>query len=111
MIPAIPTTCNRFALFCGTLLFGLFAYSARAVVTAGQITNSNFVLDYDARGISGLANPNDPFAAQMLAPGQHLALTVKYRTRESNEWENASANDVDVTAAPEQGRVEYASAN
>jgi hypothetical protein len=56
--------------------FGL-AYGAEK---SGIIEKGNFRLSYDERGITGLANPHDPFDAEMIPPGQRLGLTIKFKT-------------------------------
>jgi len=51
----------------------------------GKIEKGSFRVSYDDRGITGLANPQDPFGAQMIPPGQRLGLTVKFKTDRA-EW-------------------------
>ncbi len=55
----------------------------------GVFETGNFRLSYDARGITGLANPHDPFNAQMLPREQRLGLAVKFKTGES-DWRDVS---------------------
>jgi hypothetical protein len=70
--------------------------------SAGTIEKENFRLTYDERGITGLANPHDPFGAEMIPQGQRLGLTVKYKS-EGGEWRDvtgyakSSADEASVT--------------
>jgi hypothetical protein len=113
-----------FVLALGAVTFpGL----ARAQATPGTIERGNFRFNYDANGISALANPNDPFGATMMPAAargggrgaraggatarrggggtQTLGLTLSYRVGDSGEWTrlnprqswNASAIDGAVT--------------
>jgi hypothetical protein len=50
----------------------------------GIIENGNFRLTFDEHGITGLANPKDPFGAQMLAPNQHLGMILRFRAGDTN---------------------------
>lgn len=53
--------------------------------SAGTIEKGNFRLLYDERGIIGLANPQDPFGAEMIPRGQRLGLNVRFKT-EDGDW-------------------------
>lgn len=68
-------------LLCASLL----ALTHGAKSSATVIETRSFRLAYDERGITSLANPQDPFGAQMLIPGQRLGLTAKYKAGE-NDW-------------------------
>lgn len=52
-----------------------------------EISKVNFRLSYDERGITGLANPQDPYGAELLQRGQRLGLTVTKAKIESIEAE------------------------
>lgn len=71
---------------CG--LLGLA--SVRAVEDSpGRVEKGDFRFDYDERGITGLADPHDPFGAQIVPQGQRLGLTVRFRTGDG-EWQTLS---------------------
>jgi hypothetical protein len=95
------------------LLVSCLALSS--VVVFGQTTDSpteikkgNFVIQYDRRGISGLATPSDPFGAQMFTRGQRLGLGIKYRT-DSGDWRDLAmgATDTDFQETSSRARVVY----
>src|SRR3989442_14790006 len=62
-----------------------------AAEKAGTIGKGNFRLSYDERGITGLANPQDPFGAEMLPRGQRLGLTVKFKT-DDGDWHDIATS-------------------
>lgn len=68
--------CRIAATLC-SLMLGL---AQGAEKSAGTIEKGSFRLSYDERGITGLANPQDPFSAEMLPGGQRLGLTVRFKT-------------------------------
>jgi hypothetical protein len=88
------------------LLLTAFLTAARQATappaTAGTIRQGDFAFSYDDRGVSGLANPNDPFGASIMPPavtggrggrGQGapagpatLGLTVNYRAGRDGAW-------------------------
>jgi hypothetical protein len=71
-------------IICIVCWLGLgLAHAAEKSV--GTIEKGSFRVSYDERGITGLANPQDPFGAQMIPPGQRLGLTVKFKTDRA-EW-------------------------
>ncbi|MEZ5319915.1 MAG: DUF5695 domain-containing protein [Vicinamibacterales bacterium] len=86
---------------------------------AAAIDRGDFRFDYDARGISSLANPHDPFGATLTAAGgggrgrgrgnaaaPTLGLTVAYRTGDG-AWTDVPRGD--LAADPADGRVSYTS--
>ena len=77
----------RWFLLLGLLLAGAHQSSA------GQIEKGDFRFDYDERGVTGLANPHDPFGAQILARGQRLGLNVRFRTGDG-EWQTLPAENL-----------------
>ncbi|HXS69017.1 MAG TPA: DUF5695 domain-containing protein [Candidatus Polarisedimenticolia bacterium] len=91
------------------ILSGLLAITTvgMAQETKGEITRGDFHLTFDERGITGLANPHDPFGAQILPMGQRLGLTVRFRTGEG-EWQTLPAGKLEDASAPES-KVVYAS--
>jgi hypothetical protein len=72
------------------ILFGLLACTtARAQSSGGQIEKGDFRFDYDEHGVISLANPHDPFAAQIVPRGWRLGLTVHFRSGDG-EWQNGN---------------------
>ncbi len=45
----------------------------------------NWRIHCDDRGLNGLANPNDPYGADLVSPGQRLGLILRYRSN-GGEW-------------------------
>jgi hypothetical protein len=64
------------ALACLTLVLSFGVLAVEAVTN--QIERGSFRVTYDELGVTGLANPRDPFGAQMIASGQRLGLIVRY---------------------------------
>lgn len=58
---------------------------------ANSFEKSNFSIRFDEHGVTGLANPKDPFGAQMLAAGQRLGIVVRFRAGDTNWLELSSA--------------------
>src|SRR6266446_10780163 len=79
---------------------------AAAVPSTYQIERGNFRLTYDERGVTGLANPHDPFTAQILSPGQHLGLIVRYRTGDG-DWLELPMSEAPATASRENDKLIY----
>jgi hypothetical protein len=75
-----------------------------AAENSGTIEKGNFRLSYDDRGITGLANPHDPFGAEMLPRGQRLGLTVKFKT-EGGDWRDVVTSYAESSA--DNARVIY----
>ncbi len=86
-------------LFCGLLITSL--------ARAAQIEKGDFRLSFDERGVNGLANPHDPFAAEIISGGQRLGLTVRFRSGEG-EWRVLPNGTLQGGAASEN-KVTYAS--
>jgi hypothetical protein len=66
--------------FSNILLAAAFicASQARGQETAvRELGQGAFHINYDDRGVTGLANPKDPFGAQILATGQRLGLLAR----------------------------------
>jgi hypothetical protein len=102
---------RRFPL--GPLIFRSIAFAAAGLLAAGSfaaespggtIEKGNFRFSYDARGVNGLANPNDPFGAQIVPQGQRLGLTVRYRTG-AGEWLTVPADVFNVDASVSRGHA------
>jgi hypothetical protein len=62
-----------------------------AQLSSNSIENGSFRIGFDEHGVTGLANPKDPFGAQMLAPGQRLGLVVRFRAGDTNWLELLSS--------------------
>ena len=80
----------------------------------GTVSKGDFRFNYDDRGISSLANPQDPFGATLTtpattggrggrggqgAPAATLGLTLSYRVGEGTEWTNYMRGSRAATAA------------
>ncbi len=95
-----------------------------AAAAAAVIEQGDFRFGYDARGVSALANPHDPFGATIMpaAGGRGgrgrgaaptgppvLQLTVAYRTTPAGNWTDVPRG-TDMRADPAAGSVTYSSA-
>ncbi len=99
---------------------------AAAQVASGAMEKGNFRFTYDERGISGLANPHDPFGAVLVPAGTQgggrgqsgaggrgggggatLGLTLSYRVG-GGDWTNLTTRGSKWNASPEAGTVTYA---
>ncbi len=98
-----------------------------APAPAGAIEKGDFRFIYDERGISGLANPHDPFGAVIVPAaaaagargqggaggrggdaGATLGLNLSYRVG-NGEWTNLTTRGTRLTATQETGTVTYTS--
>ncbi len=105
---SVPLLVRRLACFLAGLVCFLGIGLLRAAEnSSGAIERGNFLFLYDDRGVTGLANPHDPFGAQIVPTGQRLALVVRYRTG-NGEWRTVPANESGVSASPADGRLIYA---
>jgi hypothetical protein len=95
-----------------------------APAALGTITKGDFRFAYDDRGISSLANPEDPFGATVTtpaasggrggrggqgAPAATLGLTLSYRVGERDEWTNYTRG-ARTPAGADASAVSYTSA-
>jgi len=89
------------ALACLTVIlsFGVWAVEA----ATNQIEKGSFRITYDELGVTGLANPRDPFGAQMISPAPRLGLIARYRSGEG-EWLDLPSAKL---TAPADGRLVY----
>src|SRR4030066_130369 len=94
-------------------------------VTPATIEKGDFRFSCDDRGISGLANPQDPFGATLMpsaatgtrgqGAGQDrgrapvAGLIVRYRSSGSGEWADLVPRGAKGEASPEAGIVSYTS--
>jgi hypothetical protein len=85
----------------GIMCWLALALAQGAEKSAGTIEKGEFRLSYDERGITGLANPRDPFGAEMIPLGQRLGLTVKFKSddgwKDIATYAESSANEARVT--------------
>lgn len=89
---------------CGLLWL---ATASAAENSSGQIEKGDFRFSYDERGITGLADPHDPFGAQIVPQGQRLGLTVHFRSG-NGEWQTLSAGKLQ-SAVSSESKVIYSS--
>ena len=88
-------------VICSLLLAGL---AQGAEKSTGTVVRGDFRISYDERGITGLANPQDPFRAEMLQRGQRLGLAVKFKTNDGN-WQDIAAGNPERSA--DESRLIY----
>jgi hypothetical protein len=69
------------------------------------IENGSFRLSFDERGVTGLANPADPFGAEMMPRGQRLGLAVKFKA-DHGDWQDIAANSAELSK--DESRVTWA---
>jgi len=70
---------------------------AHGAEKSGTIEKGNFRLSYDQRGIIGLANPQDPFAGEMLPRGLRLGLTIKFKMGDG-DWRDVVTSYAEALA-------------
>lgn len=85
----------------------LMVAMAQSAEKSGTIEKGNFQLSYDEHGITGIANPHDPFGAEMLPRGQRLRLTIKSKVNDG-EWRDLSDSFVESSA--NESRIIYTNA-
>ncbi len=104
----------RRGLLFFVLAAGWLVANAMFSATAGQerspsakIANANFVLAYDRRGLTSLANPNDRYRAELLSPTGRLGDTVvKYQVGDG-DWLDIFTTGRKLEAEPEKGTLVY----
>jgi hypothetical protein len=102
---------RRFSHWLGLWATLSLALSSGLVVgatelAARQLDAGSFRIAYDLHGVTGLANPKDPFEAQLLASGQRLGLVVRYWTGETN-WVELPANSLWLADSSARNRLVY----
>jgi len=92
--------------------------SVVAQTAAGTVEKGNFRFTYDERGISGLANPHDPFGATLMPAGGRgggrgqagagatLGLSLNCRG-DDDDWINLTTRGLKWNVLPEAGTVTY----
>ncbi len=58
------------------------------LLNAEEVKWGSWKVHYDNKGLSGLANPDDPYGADMITTGQHLRLVLRYRYNGGDWREN-----------------------
>ena len=84
----------------------------------GLVTKGDFRFEFDQTGVSGLANPNDPFNARLTAPTStargggmtSLGLILSYRTGNAGNWVSMPRG-TPGPANPDGSGVTYATAD
>ena len=97
------------ALICAIRVFlTLLALSQFQLANAasGVVEKGSFRFSYGDRGVSGLANPGDPFGAQVTAANRPLMLAVRYKAG-AGDWKDLNAEQPRVDASPQAGTVRY----
>jgi hypothetical protein len=74
--------------------------------SSSPFENGNFRIAFDEHGITGLANPKDPFGAQMLTPGQRLRLLARFRAGDTN-WLELPSDGMHLAKAASPREVVY----
>lgn len=93
--------------FGALLLSHALIFNCAAENSSGEIEKGDFHFAYDERGITSLADPHDPFGARIVPPGQHLGLTVRFRSGDG-EWQTLPAGTLQRAASSETKLI-YAS--
>src|SRR6185437_1618047 len=83
---------SRVSVFFLCSLLG-FGTTVPAENNSGEIEKGDFHFAYDERGITGLADPHDPFGAQILPRNQRLGMTVRFRGGDG-EWRTLSPGEL-----------------
>jgi hypothetical protein len=86
----------------------LFEFARAAEETGGTIEKGDFRFSYDGGGITGLANPHDPFGAQILPQNQRLGLLVRFRVGDG-EWQTLSAGNLRTGGSTNDDKLVFAS--
>lgn len=92
--------------------------AAVQTVPRGVVTKGDFRFEFDQTGVSGLANPNDPFNARLTAPAStarggattSLGLVLSYRTGTAGTWVSMPRG-TQSTPNPDGSGVTYATAD
>jgi hypothetical protein len=74
--------------------------------SANSFEKGNFRIHFDEHGITGLANPKDPFGAQMLAAGQRLGVVVRFRVADTN-WLELTSGAMQLARTPSVPELVY----
>jgi hypothetical protein len=77
-----------------------------AYCASGTISKGSFRFTYDDRGVSGIANPADPYGAQVTQPDGPLGLVVRYKGG-GDQWLDLNTTSPKVEAFPQNGSVKY----
>ena len=84
----------------------LFPVSLLSQTQTNVLENSSFRIRYNEDGVVGLSNPADPFGAQMLVPGQHLGVLLRYRVG-AGDWEELPTGESTLRTSVAEQKVSY----
>lgn len=76
----------------------------------GAIEKGSFRFTYGERGITNLANPEDPYKAQITDSRRPLGLTLRYESA-PNQFKDLDTSKAHVQASPQAGQVTYTAAD
>lgn len=62
--------------------------------------------NFDKRGLSGIASPQDPFEAAVTNPRRPLSLTVQYQVDDGN-WQSLSLDQAQLQVQADEGIIQY----
>lgn len=71
-----------------------------------KLEKGDFIIGYDYRGLTSLANIRDPYKAELLAPGSRLDVMVRYRVAQG-DWLTIYTGNRRLDARPEDGKIDY----
>jgi len=80
-----------------------------AADTPGKIEKGNIRFSYDERGITGLANPQDPFGAIFMPANSRLGLTLRAKVSDGR-WTDIESRGQTWDVSPETGTITYSNA-
>lgn len=95
---------HKFAIALLVLFLGV----VRVYAASGFVEKGSFRFIYGDKGISGLANPADPFRAKVTPPDRSLRLVLRYKTG-TDEWRELGSGP--GLALADGNMVKYVSAS
>jgi hypothetical protein len=104
-----PRLSLRACLFGGLIsacVLGVSLSASGAEASTASFEKGSFRIDFDEHGVTGLANPKDPFGAQMLPPRQRLGVLVRFRLSDTN-WQELATAGMQLVARPENAGLVY----
>jgi hypothetical protein len=106
MQPGNPLTRKSVVLICAAIAAPLSTPLLTRADTSNELERGAFRITYDEHGVSGLANPKDPFDAQLLARAQRLGLVVRYKQGDS-DYEEMPGEETQLTSHTDKGQLRY----